>query len=197
MGKAVAHAQTLDVEVKAYSERAHTEPLASLRIEYNSKRHGFVLSINKILIPIPQRWGLMLGDIANNYRCALDHLAWALVPRGEKPPGTLSGNQRRKIGFPIKDLRSEFNGELRAGTLLPGVRRADVAKVRSRQPYLRGTKGSRHHAFRVLADINVGDKHRTIQPVWDAPRTPTTKSRTKGTACSRPSRGTPKGNLSR
>lgn len=35
----------------------------------------------------------MLGDIANDYRSAIDHLAWALVSRGRTPPALLTDDQ--------------------------------------------------------------------------------------------------------
>jgi hypothetical protein len=165
-GQAVVHTQALEVELETYARDAHSQPIATFRTEYHPKRHGIALITDEILVPFPPTWGLLLGDIANNYRSCLDQLAWALVTRGQTPPETLTGKEQRKIFFPIKKKRTEFKGEL--PTMLPGVRRADVAIVRRYQPYHRGSS-RRHHSLVTLAEISNGDKHRTIQPVWDIP----------------------------
>ena len=118
-GQAVVHTQTLEIDVETFSVAAHDKPLLTLRTEYHPKRHGFAVIVDSVVVPIPVRWGLLLGDIANNYRSSLDHVAWALVVRGSIPPSTLKPKSRRDIQFPIKDKRTEFNGEL--PRRLPGV----------------------------------------------------------------------------
>jgi hypothetical protein len=82
-----------------------------VRADYQPKRHGFAVIVTDI-DPMPPIWGLMLGDIANNLRSALDQLAWAIVTRGRKPPATLSKRQRRQVYFPICKDRDEFNAAL-------------------------------------------------------------------------------------
>jgi hypothetical protein len=162
--QAVHHTQTLETEVKARSRDGYSNPLRSFRAEYHAKRHGFLVVAREVE-PIPVRWQLLLGDIANNYRSALDHLAWALVTRGRTPPGTLKPRQKKAIYFPIYEDRIEYNRSL--AKKLPGVRRADVAKVRGPQPYHYRARAT--HVLVLLADINPRDKHRTIQPVWAHP----------------------------
>ncbi len=166
-GRAVVHMQTLHADLDTFGPDGGREPTLAVRTEYHPKRHGFGVYISDI-DPMPPTWGLILGDVANNLRSALDQLAWALVTRGRTPPPTLTERQRRGIYFPISDQRDKFNRCL--ATRLPGVRRADIAKVRRYQPYHRGTKG-RWFALTLLAELNASDKHRTVQPVWAVPIT--------------------------
>lgn len=165
-GQAVVHSQTLEVDVQSWSKDANRDPISTFRTEYHPKRHGIAVITDSILVPTPRRWGLLLGDIANNHRSTLDQLAWALVTRGAKPPDTLNDWQQRNVYFPISNDRTEFRNKLPGN--LPGVRRADIAKVRAHQPYHRRPRGG-VHASAPLIDINTGDKHRTIQPIFDLP----------------------------
>lgn len=160
------HAETLQTDIVRVAHKADAYPVLAHRAEYQPKRHGFAVIAEEIA-PIPPRWPLLLGDIATNYRAALDHLAWALVTRGRTPPATLTKRQEKAIYFPIYQERGEFNGKL--PDQLPGVRRADVAKVRRHQPYHHGKAIRPRHALSVLASINPGDKHRTIHPLWAVP----------------------------
>ncbi|HEV7942871.1 MAG TPA: hypothetical protein VGP17_08740 [Solirubrobacteraceae bacterium] len=141
------------------------EPTLTVRVDYQPKRHGFAIVITDI-DPMPPTWGLLLGDIANNLRSALDQIAWAVVTRGSTPPDSLSKGQRRQIYFPISKHRDEFNAAL--PSKLPGATRADIARVRRYQPYHHPTR-RRWSALLQLAEINASDKHRTVQPVWAIP----------------------------
>jgi hypothetical protein len=164
--QAILHTQALEADIHAYSADSQPYPILTLRAEYEPKRHGFAVFVHDIE-PVPVNWRLKLGDVANNFRASLDHLAWALVSRGRTPPDLLTPRQRRGVYFPINDDGRRFRGEL--PIKLPGVRRADVAEVRRHQPYKRGVRMRPLHALTLLADINTGDKHRTIHPIWVQP----------------------------
>jgi hypothetical protein len=157
------HAEALQADIARIGHEPDAYPVSAFRTKYKPKRHGFAV-IAEDIAPIPARWPLLLGDVANNYRAALDHLAWALVSRGHTPPVKLTKRQEKAVYFPIYKERAEFNG--RVGAQLPGVRRADLAKVRRHQPYHHGPTMRARHALSLLASINAGDKHRTIQPLW-------------------------------
>lgn len=161
LGRAIHHAQALQAEID--EDQTADDPLLSVRTEYQSARHGFAVYATAVR-PVPSSWGLLVGDIAFNFRCALDHLAWALVSRGRTPPETLTTKQQKGVYFPIAKRREDFNSSL-AG-MLPGVGRSDIAKVRATQPYHNGRKRIRHN-FVILAELNNLDKHRSFQPVWD------------------------------
>jgi len=138
------------------------------RTEYLPRRHGFAVIVDEVA-PMSLHWCLRVGDIANNYRASLDHLAWALVSRGRTPPGTgkLTRKEEGRVSFPISRTRSDFNGVV--ARKLPGVRRADRARVRRRQPYHYSARTPERHAFALLAKMNNDDKHRTIQALWQFP----------------------------
>jgi hypothetical protein len=142
------------------------DPLIAVTTEYHARRHGFSLSAAEVL-PTPTQWGLLLGDVANNYRCTLDHLAWAIVIRGATPPETLTVSQQSLVYFPIAEARAQFNRSL--SRKLPGVRRADVAKLRRLQPYHYARRNRRRHSLLILNRLNNRDKHRSIEPVWTQP----------------------------
>lgn len=161
--QAVVHSQTLERDIEARAANSDPDPVRAIRVQYHPKRHGFAILVEDIE-PMPIRWRLLLGDIANNYRAALDHLAWALVCRGRTPPGKLTAEQENAVAFPIFEDRVKYNRSL--PKKLPGVRRADLAEVRRCQPYLHGARKRSLHPFVLLARLNSGDKHRTIQPLW-------------------------------
>jgi hypothetical protein len=161
---ALAHAEALQEDITARSEDKAT-PSFGFRSSYHPNRHGFAIKVEETE-PIPIRWRLLLGDVANNYRAALDHLAWGLVLRGRES-GKLTRKQENAVYFPYARSRTSFNGEL--SRKLPGVKRADVAKIRKCQPYHHPHQSQARHALVLLAGINNGDKHRTIQPVWAQP----------------------------
>ncbi len=163
--QAIVHANALQAEIKASAKRGYSEPLFAARAQYEPKRHGFAVIVERVA-PVPMRWRLLLGDIANDYRAALDHLAWALVCRGRTPPGKLTEAQENAIVFPIFEDRLKYNRSL--PKKLPGVRRADSAKVRRNQPY-HHTRNRSRHTLVLLASINNGDKHRTVHPLPGVP----------------------------
>jgi len=167
---AKAHAETL----KAYLQVWGNDPKRWTRIgmatRYDPKHHRFNVYVME-LPSLPIEWSVVIGDIGHNYRSCLDHIAWAIVRRGTKPPDTLSEYDQSRVGFPIYDDRIKFNRGVK--TMLPGARRADIAIVRRNQPYHGGKRRSGRHAFAVLHRLSNEDKHRTIQPTFMSPQAAT------------------------
>jgi hypothetical protein len=163
---AIGHSQALEREIQSVGQDGSTNPILAFRAEYHAKRHGFAVIVEKVE-PMPVKWRLRLGDIANSYRAALDHLAWALVSRGNSPPPTLSEGQERAVSFPLYDTLLKY--EENVSRRLPGVRPSDLKKVRACQPYHHSEGFRPRNPFWLLAAINNGDKHRTIQPLWAHP----------------------------
>lgn len=164
-GRAAVHAQALNADLDTFGPDGSHQPTFAVRADYQPKRHGFAVVVTDI-DPMPPTWGLILGDVVNNLRSALDQLAWAIVSRGKTPPRKLSENAKRRIYFPVAKDRGGFNAGL--STKLPGARRTDIAVVRAYQPYHHGRRG-RWFALLILANINNSDKHRTVEPVWAIP----------------------------
>jgi hypothetical protein len=165
-GRAVVHAQALKADLDAITSDASRQPTFAVEAEYQPKRHGFSVVVTDI-DPMPSTWGLLIGDIANNLRSALDQIAWAVVTRGQTPPSALSKKAQRKIYFPICNERRDFNGSL--PTTLPGASRADIARIRRYQPYEKARGIRAWYWTSLLAKINTSDKHRTMEPVWALP----------------------------
>jgi hypothetical protein len=125
-GQAARYAQELGDLIRDW--RQDNEPVQSWRADYSARRHGFAV-IAQGVAEMPTRWGLLVGDIANNLRASLDHLAWSLVSRGRTPPAALTTPQQGSIYFPITTTREDFNAQIvvpaspKARLKLPGVRR--------------------------------------------------------------------------
>lgn len=164
-GRAVVHALELAADIEAVLASGPDGPHFAIDAEYQPRRHGFAITVVDI-DPMPPTWGLLVGDFANNMRSALDHVAWALVTRGRTPPSTLTKKAQKQVYFPISGKREVFNGCLE--TNLPGVRRADIARVRKYQPYHHGSRG-RWFSWLLLSRITAADKHRSVAPVWAIP----------------------------
>lgn len=159
-GRAVIHADALQAEIDAAGIDGPDQPTFAVRTEYQPKRHGFAVVIDDI-DPAPPTWGLILGDIANNLRSALDQLAWQIVSRGKTPPNTLSEEAQNRIYYPLCKNPRHLTKVL--DRKLPGARYLDTQRVRRYQPYKHRAWG---YVLPLLADINADDKHRTTQPVW-------------------------------
>lgn len=163
-GWAVRHAQALEADLNAYADNPEPKDLYTSRTEYDAKRHCVILRLDTVK-PLPPRWGLRLGDVANNFKASLDHLAWVLVHRGSV---TLTTKEKRKVYFPISPSNADFNGRMNSGSLR-GIRRADRAILRRYQPYARGKRGIVRHCLTPLSRIANDDKHREVRPLWGAP----------------------------
>jgi hypothetical protein len=86
--------------------------------------------------PMPPEWPLMLGDVCNNFRATLDHLAWALVQAGRTP----TPQKPERVQFPICTTKREDLLATACGRL-PGVSQRQVLKLSPLQPS-RGFQGS-------------------------------------------------------
>src|SRR5947208_2801295 len=76
--------------------------------------------------------GLTLGDTLQNFRAALDHLAWDLVKIGAIP----NPKRPQDIYFPMAKNFSNWRTDL--DRKLPGVPKEQRAIIRRYQPYRRG-----------------------------------------------------------
>lgn len=170
---AFRHAEAFEADLHRVARDPDSQQVMTVRTEYHPKRHAFAVVVDSIS-EFPPEWGLQLGDIAFNYRCALDHLAWAVVRRGKNPPSTLKDSQRRQISFPITDSSQAFTtavtgcepGRKKADRpiRLPGARRGDIAILRRHQPHHWGSGRMARDPLTILARLNNHDKHRQVQP---------------------------------
>lgn len=101
---------------------------------------------------IPPDVPLVIGDICNNLRSALDHLLWQLWLL-KKP--SFNGN----VFFPICDTEDSFKSQ-KTWSYIKGLSEVQRAAIESLQPYK-----TRNPALSLLRDINNSDKHRLIQVI--------------------------------
>jgi len=135
------------------------------RTEYNAKCHCVVLRIDSVE-QAPPRLGLRVGDVANNFRASLDHLAWALVKRGSKWP--IDPKREGNVYFPVAFSRDDFAKKIRSQ--LPGLLASDRAIIRRYQPYVHGQRKMPLHCLTPLPRLTADDKHRAIRTVLVLPR---------------------------
>jgi hypothetical protein len=163
-GRGVVHGQTAGRTVFRVMQGFQTHAAHTAHVEYSPKHHCVRLVIDSIE-PLPPLLGLLIGDVANNFRAALDHLAWALVTtRGRR---RLKPREHAKIYFPIAGRKEDFDAHLVVSQFLT---RADRAIIRRYQPYMSGKRQLPYHCLTPLPGLNSEDKHRGIRPVWAWPQ---------------------------
>jgi hypothetical protein len=163
--RGVLHAYALYAEIETFKAARDRRDITIGITRYNAKRHGFVVEIAAVE-PYPATWGVVLGDAANNLRSALDHIAWAMVHRGQggKHGFPLSEGEARSVYFPIvREDAAKFNAAIKK-KLIGVTSRSDKRLVRNVQPYHLRSKSDRH-ALAILETLCQTDKHRTVQPV--------------------------------
>ncbi len=174
------HAERLQVELAAVASiDMHLRPGVFIKSDYEPDRHGFVLRVGPATSPPPHSWGLRLADSVNCLRSSLDHLAWAVVGRGGKPPSGMSKRDQRGIYFPIYDTINGFDASL--SRKLPGVLAADLAVIRAVQPY--HGPNIAEHPLAILDSLVQENKHRTLSPPYVLPVTVPTYEVTKQNDC--------------
>jgi hypothetical protein len=115
--------------------------------EDDPKTGDLVFKLGKCL-PIPEDFPAIIGDILQNLRTALDHLAWQLVlANGETPTS--------QTGFPIAEDLKKF--EAMFGRKVEGISESAIKKIRALNPY-----GRADEDLWGLHELNNTDKHRLL-----------------------------------
>jgi len=113
-------------------------------------------------VPIPNEIAAIAGDVIQNLRTALDHLAFALCMAG---PNGVPATARKKIYFPIADSSAKY-ASTRDGQLLGLPDPAATKLIDNIQPYQNG----RGDVLFRLHRLNLTDKHRLLLAVISQPR---------------------------
>jgi hypothetical protein len=132
----------------------NTHPVAA---EINIEPPGGNIAVVRVtkLPNIRTDYGLALGDTIQNFRAALDHLAWGLVKVGTDPRPA----KPKRVYFPMAASSKSFRGQVEEW--LPGVPADYRAIIRRYQPYGRGEPSK---ALRWLRNLSDRDKHRVLIP---------------------------------
>lgn len=132
--------------------RAACREQISVERDDESGRHVFRMGP---VPPVPEDFGLVLGDAIHNLRSALDHLAHAVVV-------SQGGTPNRNTGFPILMTapKPKKNGSSPLANLDPSVDEAVRREIDAVQPYHRDDPSL--HELAVLHSLDITDKHRRL-----------------------------------
>jgi len=127
--------------------------------DLNAGERTYYLSVLK---EIPPQFSALVGDIVQNLRSSLDHLAWHLVHSSPVTPKA----KDIEIYFPIFETASEY----RAGKMrkIKGMTDAAIDAIDRIEPYyhLDGPGVGQGLFLYWLHEVNRLDKHRLLVPVW-------------------------------
>ncbi len=154
-----SHAKKLKA---CFPANASTRPyfIPTVESTYDPDTECIVLHITDIGPP-PAEWGLRLGDVVANYRASLDHLAWAVVMRGDRAD-SLTDGKMKGVYYPVTIPGSQVARVFKRN--LPGATEADLAIIRRYQPEHVGEEGQSHCLTTLQRASNL-DKHRSLQPM--------------------------------
>jgi len=128
----------------------------------NTLQRTYYLRIRK---ETPSQFSAMIGDIAQNLRSSLDHIAWPLVKSSPMTPKA----EDRNIYFPIFKTAQQYQAEKMRK--ISGMTAAAIQAIDRIEPYYRPTGdpssgiGNGAHLY-ILHEINKLDKHRLLVPIW-------------------------------
>lgn len=103
---------------------------------------------------LPESFPARFGDAIQNYRAALDHLAWQLVKHGSTP----EPKNPSAVQFPIYTREKDYRAKL--ATRLPGVSKGPCDFIHFAHEYRRGK--AQNALLLLLAKLSNDDKHRTL-----------------------------------
>lgn len=158
--RANVHTRTTRREIKRFFDRHtetafDTEPEGDQSLAVGSIFGGRLVLTSDIPNP-PESFGARFGDAIQNYRSALDHVAWRLVPKTVR--NSLSDRERNLIQFPIYSTREGFRGN--HARRLPGISGTVRDYIEARHAY-NGSHAT-NEALLSLARLSNDDKHRTL-----------------------------------
>jgi hypothetical protein len=159
--RAFEHLQVLDAEIEAW---AHSYPYG-LREEKRDEGRERVGLLEIYSRPTDPRFGLLIGDIAHNFRSALDQLAYAVSIDGLRAKGLPTkefAKAEGRIAFPICTVRDAWTTALAQGKL-EGASGGVLAKIERHQPLHADDPTT--HDLHVLHWLNNRDKHRLLHAV--------------------------------
>jgi len=101
----------------------------------------------------PARWSVLIGDIASNLRCSLDHLACQLAVMNNRTPG-------RETAFPIFEDEAKYRS---SGTqMIRLLSLGHQAIMDEFQPYPGNPNQAANHPLLVLKELRNLDTHREV-----------------------------------
>jgi hypothetical protein len=177
LGRAKAHRDTLDADVKVFRDRdPHGWNIKPT--DHPSDPSLGVLTIRlEVREPTPPEWGLIVGDILTNLRAALDHTVVGHAAKRSQQP--LTEQEEKKLNFPILLNQKQWLGApaAPATATTPATPKVESAHkklvkyldpavldvIEKSQPYHNAPPEG--HPLGGLNDLVNRDKHRAVQVV--------------------------------
>lgn len=155
------HIQTLNREVERFFlDREHGPIGVRHQIDPKNKTWSVVIAH---VDTVPTHVGTIVGDVAHNFRSALDQLVFELAFIDTR------GTEVETSAFPASRTINNFRSNWVQNRMLRGLTLRHRAMVKRFQPYRVRQIPGRHHLLSFLDDLSNDDKHRLTQPVLIAP----------------------------
>jgi hypothetical protein len=157
LGRAREHADRLSEEALALHDPELRQPI-TWATTFNADENCFDVSIASVREP-PRRLGLILGDAVDNFRSALDHVAWRLAGHGR--PGA---RPRSRARFPIVNSPAAF----RRAEIQDTISQIDVTHIETierLQPYRQVFTNDLLHPLAALRAMSNRGRYRLLDVV--------------------------------
>jgi len=152
LARANEHLDALKVEITRYYNTNPAEFVADPGIHTDINGEDYVFGRFKA-DPPPAHIAVVIGDVLQNSRSALDYLVWELVLANKEQPG-------KKNSFPICNSLKDFSNELRRGRL-GGVHADVIAEIEALQPYSGSAEIDKSVLWNLEQFSNI-NKHRRV-----------------------------------
>jgi hypothetical protein len=152
VARANEHLDALKVEIARYYDTNPAEFVADPTIHTDSNGEEYVFGRFKADTP-PEHIAVVIGDVLQNLRSALDYLVWELVLANKEQPG-------KKNSFPICNSPKDLSNELRRGRL-GGVHAEAITEIEALQPYFGGAEVNKSFLWNLEQFSNI-NKHRRV-----------------------------------
>jgi hypothetical protein len=149
--RAEKHVRDLKAEIEAFF---NTKPYA-IGTKRNPQTRQLIYYLTSVR-EVPERIAAIAGDVLQNLRSALDHLAYRLFMVG-KPPGTPA----KHVYFPISDNAAKYRTE--SPGKVKGMRQDAIDAIKAFKPYKGG-----NDTLWIIHKLNNIDKHRFVLLVGSA-----------------------------
>jgi hypothetical protein len=147
-------------EIDRFADPGNQEPIR-YRENIDRDQPAWVVTIHSVP-DLPGHWELLIGEIIQNFRGALDHLVWdlAILNIGKEPVDRRGRPWRTQ--FPICANEADWKTST-VGRMVAPLSPNHRAAIEEFQPY--GTwQGNCEHPFLALDDLSNADKHRVSNP---------------------------------
>jgi hypothetical protein len=152
IARANEHLDALKAEIARYYDTHPAEFVADPTIHTDGSGEQYVFGRFEADAP-PDHIAVVIGDVLQNLRSALDYLVWELVLANKQQPG-------KKNSFPICDCAKGFANELRRGRL-DGVHSGAITEAEGLQPYFGGAEVDKSFLWNLEQFSNI-NKHRRV-----------------------------------